>query len=89
MVEVNDEFDVEIISTGKKGDGVAKIDGLAIIIPDTKPGDNVKIKINAVRERFAFGEVITSDDSDQEQEEESEDSYPEDSEDFGNEDSQE
>ena len=57
-VKEGDTYDVEIEGIGDKGDGIAKVQGYVIVIPNVKKGDRVKIKINAVRGRVSFGEVI-------------------------------
>lgn len=57
-VKEGEEYDVEIISVGKKGDGIAKVEGFVIVVPETQKGDNVKVRIKAVRGRVAFGEVV-------------------------------
>jgi predicted RNA-binding protein with TRAM domain len=57
-VEEGKEYEVEIKETSRRGDGVARIEGFVVFVPQTKPGDNVKVKINSVRARFAIGEVV-------------------------------
>jgi predicted RNA-binding protein with TRAM domain len=52
------EYDVEIQETSRRGEGIARIQGLVIFVPDTKPGDKVRIKITRISRRFAEGEVI-------------------------------
>ena len=61
-------YDVEIEGIGEKGDGIAKIKGYVIIVPNVKKGDKVKVKVNAVRGKVSFGEVIgQADDTDGEE----------------------
>jgi len=50
--------DVEIEGIGAKGDGIAKVQGYVIIVPNVKKGDKVKVKINAVRGKVSFAEVV-------------------------------
>lgn len=57
-VSVGEELDVNIEAVGEKGDGIAKKQGFVIFVPDTKPGQNVKIKVTKVLRKVAFGEVI-------------------------------
>ncbi|VVC00110.1 TRAM domain protein [uncultured archaeon] len=57
-VKEGDTYDVEIEGIGDKGDGIAKVQGYVIVIPNVKKGDKVKVKVNAVRGRVSFGEVI-------------------------------
>jgi len=53
-VSPGQEIEVEIISMGRKGDGVAKFNNFIIIIPGTSRGDKVKAEITDVMESFAF-----------------------------------
>jgi len=47
-VEEGKEYEVEIKETSRRGDGVARIEGFVVFVPQTKPGDKVKVKINTV-----------------------------------------
>jgi predicted RNA-binding protein with TRAM domain len=57
-VEVGKEYDVEIQETSRRGDGIARIEGLVVFIPNTKIGDKVRIKVTNISRRFAEAEVI-------------------------------
>jgi len=57
-VEEGKEYEMDIKETSRRGDGVARIEGFVIFVPQTKPGDHVKVKINSVGPRFATGEVV-------------------------------
>ena len=57
-VKEGDTYDVEIEGIGEKGDGIAKVQGYVIIVPGVKKGDKVKVRINAVRGKVSFGEVV-------------------------------
>jgi 23S rRNA (uracil1939-C5)-methyltransferase len=48
-------YDVTITDIGERGDGIGKIDGLVIIVPDATPGENVKVRITRVERKVAFG----------------------------------
>ena len=49
------------LSTGRGGDGVARIEGLVILVKGARAGDkNIKIKINSLGTRHANAVVITS-----------------------------
>ena len=58
MVEKNKEYIVEIIDTGYKGEGIAKIDDFAIFVPNAIKGEKIKIKILKVLTSYAFGKII-------------------------------
>jgi predicted RNA-binding protein with TRAM domain len=46
--------DVTIESIASEGDGIARIEGFVVFVPDTNVGDTVKIKIEKVMRRFAI-----------------------------------
>jgi predicted RNA-binding protein with TRAM domain len=66
-VEPGDVREVTIESLGDQGDGIARIDrGYVVIVPDTRPDDEVSIEIEQARENVAFARVrddIDADDS--------------------------
>ncbi|MFP3297015.1 MAG: TRAM domain-containing protein [Vulcanisaeta sp.] len=56
-VNVGDVLEVEIVETSKRGDGIARVKGFVIFVPNTKPGDKVKIKITRIGRSYAIAEV--------------------------------
>jgi len=57
-VKVGDELEVEIMEVSKRGDGLTRVQGYVIFVPNTKQGDKVKIKVSQIRPSFALAEVI-------------------------------
>ena len=57
-VEVGTEYDVKIEDQGKTGDGIARVDGFVIFVPGAEVGQEVKVKVNATRRKFAFCEIV-------------------------------
>ena len=57
-VKVGDEINVKIEAVGEKGDGVARIKGFVIFVPNTQAGDEVKVKVTRVLKKVGFGEVL-------------------------------
>ena len=57
-VKVGDELDIKIEAVGEKGDGVAKKDGFVLFVPNTKEGDEVRVRVTKVLRRLGFAEVI-------------------------------
>ncbi len=46
------------METSKRGDGIARVKGFVIFVPNTKPGgDKVKVKITRVGRSYAVAEV--------------------------------
>jgi len=58
-VELGMEYEAEIEEISRRGDGIAKIQGFIIFVPNTKQGEHVKFKITRVGSRFATGELIS------------------------------
>jgi len=59
-VEVGKEYNVSISETSRRGDGIAKIDGFVVFVSGAKQGQNVRIKVTQVSERFASGQIVQS-----------------------------
>lgn len=62
MLEKNQFITAEIIGITSEGNGVCRIDGMAVFVPDTAIGDKAKIKIVKVLKNYAYGivdEIIT------------------------------
>jgi len=47
--------EVNITDIGERGDGIGKVDGLVIIVPDATPGETVKVRITRLERKVAFG----------------------------------
>lgn len=58
-VNVGDEIDVKIEAVGEKGDGIAKKDGFVLFVPNTKEGQDVKIRVTKVLSKVGFAEVVS------------------------------
>jgi predicted RNA-binding protein with TRAM domain len=88
-VKVGDEIDVKIEAVGEKGDGIAKKDGFVLFVPNTKEGDEVKVKVTRVLRRVGFAEVVgegsPSEEAAPAEEAAPEEAPAEDTEDFGEE----
>ena len=56
-VKAGEEITVKIEHVGEKGDGIARVKGFVIFVPNTKPGDEVKVKVTKVLKKVAFAEV--------------------------------
>ena len=58
QIEKNKEYVVDIIDNGFQGEGIAKIDGLTIFIPNAIKGEKIKMLIVKVLSSHAFGKII-------------------------------
>ena len=57
-VELDKEYEAKIEDISRRGDGIARIEGFVIFVPNTKQGEQVKFKITRVGNRFAIGELV-------------------------------
>ena len=57
-VEVGDVLDVRINRLGSKEDGIAYVQGFVVFVPETNIGDEVKIKVEMVKQSFARAKVV-------------------------------
>lgn len=57
-VNIGDEVDVKIETIGPKGDGLAKVEGFVLFVPNTKEGDEVKIRVTKVLRTVGFAEKV-------------------------------
>jgi len=57
-VSEGEEHEVTVNAVGRKGDGIAKIQGFTIFIPEAKQGERMKVKILNVRPNFALASRV-------------------------------
>ena len=57
-VEIDKEYESEIEEMGRFGDGIARIKGFIIIVPNTGLGKQAKFRITRIGKKFAFGESV-------------------------------
>ena len=67
-VEIGKEYEVDIQETSRRGEGIARIKGLVTFIPNTKPGDHVKIRITRISRRFAEAEIVQEGETEEKEE---------------------
>ncbi|MGN6632744.1 MAG: TRAM domain-containing protein [Nitrososphaeraceae archaeon] len=57
-VETGKEYDVQITEISRKGDGIARIQGFVIFVKNGTGGQNAKIRVIQVGNRFATAEIV-------------------------------
>jgi predicted RNA-binding protein with TRAM domain len=62
-VETGKEYDVQITEISRKGDGIARIQGFVIFVKNGKVGQNAKIRVMQVGNRFATAEIVNGEQS--------------------------
>jgi predicted RNA-binding protein with TRAM domain len=79
-VEEGKTYTVKVEDLGSKGDGIARVEGFVVFVPETEVGETVRVEVNSVGRKFAFAEVVDRDvdESELEIEEEEDDRYDKD-----------
>ena len=57
-VELGEELEVAIKELSSKGEGMARVQGLVIHVPNAKPGEHVKVKITQIGDKAANAQVV-------------------------------
>jgi predicted RNA-binding protein with TRAM domain len=57
-VEVDREYEAEIEEMSRRGDGIARIKGFIIFVPNAEQGEHAKFKIMRIGRRFAIGKSV-------------------------------
>jgi predicted RNA-binding protein with TRAM domain len=57
-VEVGKEYDVTISDVSRRGDGIAKIDGFVIFVAGAKQGQQARVKVTQVSNRYASAQLV-------------------------------
>lgn len=59
MFEKNDVVELEITGITSEGNGVGRVEGMAIFVPQTAIGDKLLVKIVSVKKSYAYGIIDT------------------------------
>jgi predicted RNA-binding protein with TRAM domain len=57
-VHEGETYDVEITDLGEEGDGIARVNGFVLIIPNSDIGDELTVRVNQVDDSVGFGEIV-------------------------------
>ncbi len=57
MIQVNDVIKVNIETLVAGGDGIGRLDGLAVFVPDTVPGDHITANVVSVKKNYAHAHL--------------------------------
>lgn len=57
-VHEGEAYDVEITDLGDEGDGIARVDGYVLIVPNTDVGDEVTAVVKHVSDNVGFAELV-------------------------------
>jgi predicted RNA-binding protein with TRAM domain len=57
-VEMGKEYEVDVTEMSCQEEGIARIQGFVIFVPNAKPGDHMKIKITKIGGMTANAELV-------------------------------
>lgn len=57
-IKKNEVYEIEIDSLGADGEGIGRIDGFTLFVPDGVPGDYLEVKVLKVKKRFGYGKIL-------------------------------
>ncbi len=57
-VKAGEDYEVTINAVGEKGDGIARVKGFVVFVPNVKKGDVVTIRITKVLPKVGFATVV-------------------------------
>ena len=57
-MNINEEYDVEILRENNEGDGVTSVNGFIVFVKGALKNEKVKIKIDEVNKNYAVGSII-------------------------------
>lgn len=57
-VELGEELEVDVTELSPKNEGIAKVQGYVVYVPNAKPGDHVKIKITRIINKAADAQIV-------------------------------
>lgn len=57
-LEKNQEYEITIEDIGNDGEGIGRIDGMAVFVKDAMPGDVARIKIIKDKKKYAYGRLM-------------------------------
>ena len=57
-VKIGEKYDVKIDALVSKDEGLTKVKGFLVFVKDTKPGDEIKIEITEISNRFAYAKKV-------------------------------
>jgi predicted RNA-binding protein with TRAM domain len=57
-VKIDEEYEVDIKEMSQRGEGIARIEGLVVFVPQAKIGDHARIRITRISRKFAEAELV-------------------------------
>ena len=57
MMNKSEKYEIEITDLGNNGEGIGRIDGMAVFVPEALPGDRIMAEIVETKKSFARGRL--------------------------------
>lgn len=57
-LDLNRLYEVEIVDLTDKGEGIGRIDSLAVFVNGAVPGDRVRISVTTLKKQYAIGNIV-------------------------------
>jgi predicted RNA-binding protein with TRAM domain len=57
-VNIDQEYEVDIKEMSQRGDGIARVEGFIVFVPQSKVGEHVRIRVTRISSKFAEAELI-------------------------------
>jgi predicted RNA-binding protein with TRAM domain len=57
-VTIDAEYEVDIKEMSQRGDGIARVEGFVVFVPQSKIGDHARIRVTRISSKFAEAELI-------------------------------
>jgi predicted RNA-binding protein with TRAM domain len=57
-VKIDEEYEVDIKEISQRGEGIARIEGLVVSVPESKVGDHARIRITRISRKSAEAKLI-------------------------------
>ena len=57
-VKIGEEYEIDIKEMSQRGEGIARIEGLVVFVPQAKLGDHARIRITRISRKFAEAELL-------------------------------
>lgn len=57
-MQKKDKYELDIISSGMNGEGIARIDNIVVFVPSVLTGERALVEITDVKKNYAFAKVI-------------------------------
>jgi len=57
-IKEGDIVEVTIENVGEKGDGIARVNGFVVFVPNAHQDETIKVKITRVLKKYAFSERV-------------------------------